>query len=53
MKKVKKPQKQKKANTDHIAHQVGVTGVGAHKNKKKYSRAKSKRELREATKEWR
>ena len=28
----------KKANTNHIAHQVNVTGVGAHKNKKKYNR---------------
>lgn len=30
--------KKSKANTDHIAHQVHVTGVGAHKNKKKYTR---------------
>lgn len=28
----------KKANIDHFAHQVNVTGVGAHKNAKKYSR---------------
>ena len=28
----------KKANIDHFAHQVNVTGVGAHKNTKKYSR---------------
>lgn len=27
--------KKKRANIDHVAHQVGVTGVGAHKNKKK------------------
>jgi hypothetical protein len=30
----------KKANIDHIAHQVGVTGIGAHRNKKKYTRKK-------------
>lgn len=30
--------KTKKANVDHIAHQVHVTGVGAHRNKKAYSR---------------
>jgi hypothetical protein len=28
----------KKANIDHFSHQVNVTGVGAHKNTKKYSR---------------
>lgn len=28
----------KKPNIDHIAHQVNVKGVGAHKNVKKYSR---------------
>lgn len=28
----------KKPNIDHISHQVNVTGVGAHKNVKKYSR---------------
>lgn len=28
----------KKANIDHFSHQVNVTGVGAHKNAKKYSR---------------
>lgn len=28
----------KKANIDHIAHQVHVTGVGPHLNKKKYTR---------------
>lgn len=28
----------KRANTDHIAHQVGVSGVGPHRNKKKYTR---------------
>jgi hypothetical protein len=28
----------KKPNIDHFAHQVNVTGVGAHKNDKKYSR---------------
>ena len=30
--------KKKKANTNHIAHQIHVTGVGAHRNKKKYNR---------------
>lgn len=29
---------QKKANIDHFAHQVHVTGTGPFKNKKKYSR---------------
>lgn len=39
MKRETKPQKKKiRANTDHIAHQVGVSGVGAHKNKKAYTR---------------
>ena len=28
----------KKPNIDHFAHQKNVTGVGAHKNVKKYSR---------------
>lgn len=28
----------KKPNIDHFAHQVNVTGLGAHKNQKKYSR---------------
>jgi hypothetical protein len=28
----------KKPNIDHFAHQKNVTGVGAHKNAKKYSR---------------
>jgi hypothetical protein len=28
----------KKPNIDHIAHQVHVTGVGPHMNKKKYKR---------------
>lgn len=28
----------KKPNIDHFAHQVNVTGVGAHKTNKKYSR---------------
>jgi hypothetical protein len=32
---MKKNKKKRKANTDHIAHQVGVTGTGYHKNKKK------------------
>ena len=31
-KRIKKP---KRANINHIAHQVGVSGVGAHKNKKR------------------
>ena len=30
-----KTKKPKKANINHFAHQVGVSGVGAHKNKKK------------------
>ena len=34
-KKTVKKKKHKKANVDHFAHQVGVSGVGAHKNKKK------------------
>lgn len=32
-----------KANTDHIAHQVNVTGVGAHKDKKAYDRKENKK----------
>lgn len=35
----------RKANTDHIAHQVHVTGVGPHKNKKAYNR-KQKHKLK-------
>ena len=35
----------KKANVDHIAHQVNVTGIGAHKNKKKYTRKKKHKKL--------
>jgi hypothetical protein len=30
--------KKPKPNIDHIAHQVHVTGVGPHKNQKKYKR---------------
>ena len=37
---VKKPKK--KANIAHIAHQVNVTGTGAHKNKKKVLPRKQK-----------
>lgn len=32
---MKKKKTKRKANIDHIAHQVGVSGVGAHKSKKK------------------
>ena len=35
----------KKANTDHIAHQVNVTGVGPHSNKKKYTRKQKHKKL--------
>ena len=35
--------KRKRANIDHIAHQVNVRGVGPHQNKKKYNRKKSKK----------
>ena len=38
---VKKKQRPK-ANVDHIAHQVNVSGVGAHKNKKKIIPRKQK-----------
>lgn len=36
MKRKFKPRK--KANTSHIAHQVGVSGVGPHRSKKQYKR---------------
>jgi len=36
--KAKKAKTRKKANVDHIAHQVNVTGTGPHKNKKAYNR---------------
>lgn len=39
---VKNKKKPKKANVDHIAHQVHVTGTGAHKNKKKVIPRKQK-----------
>ena len=35
--------KKKRANIDHIAHQVNVSGVGAHKNKKRYDRKNNKK----------
>lgn len=36
--KAKNMKPRKKANIDHIAHQVNVTGVGAHRNRKAYTR---------------
>ena len=43
MKKVSfKKEKLSHANVDHIAHQVNVTGVGAHRNKKKTIHRKAK-----------
>ena len=38
--------KRKRANIDHIAHQVNVRGVGPHQNKKKYNRKKSKKKYK-------
>lgn len=35
--------KKNRANINHIAHQVGVSGVGAHKNKKNYNRKENKK----------
>lgn len=32
----------KKANINHVAHQIHVTGIGAHKNKKKQIPRKKK-----------
>lgn len=41
-----KNKKVKRANVDHFAHQVQVSGVGVHKNKKAYTRkAKHKQVL--------
>jgi hypothetical protein len=37
----------KKPNINHIAHQVHVTGVGAHKNVKKYSRKFNNKKVKE------
>jgi len=37
----------KKPNINHIAHQVHVTGVGAHKNAKKYARKFNKKKVKE------
>lgn len=37
----------KKPNIDHFAHQKNVTGVGAHKNVKKYSRKFKKNKVEE------
>lgn len=37
----------KKPNINHIAHQVNVTGVGAHKNVKKYSRKWNTKKVKE------
>lgn len=42
---MKKKKVAKKANVNHIAHQIGVSGVGAHKNKKAYTR-KNKHKLK-------
>ncbi len=48
--KTKTPQNRKRPNIDHFAHQVGVSGVGAHKNKKKSlpRKTKHKKNLRES-----
>jgi hypothetical protein len=41
----------KKANIDHFSHQVNVTGVGPHHNKKKYSRKFNPKTNQEAIEE--
>jgi hypothetical protein len=38
----------KKANIDHFAHQVNVTGVGAHRDVKKYTRKFNQKKVEEA-----
>jgi hypothetical protein len=43
---VKKKQRPK-ANVDHIAHQVNVSGVGAHKSKKEYDRKENRKIIKE------
>lgn len=53
MGKKRKKRKSKRANTDHIAHQVNVTGVGPHKNKKKQIPRKRKYKGKERYDGWR
>jgi hypothetical protein len=38
----------KKPNIDHFAHQKNVTGVGAHRNVKKYTRKFNQKKVEEA-----
>ena len=38
----------KKPNIDHFAHQVNVTGVGAHRDVKKYTRKFNQKKVEEA-----
>mgnify|MGYP000984353024 CR=1 FL=1 len=43
--------KKQRPNIDHIAHQVNVSGVGAHKSKKVYDRKKDKKDYKTVDKE--
>jgi hypothetical protein len=47
MGKSKKKKKYEKANIDHIAHQINVTGVGPAKDESKYNRNDEKKKIRE------